>query len=275
LKKENYFITLFATKKNGIGDDGVVKNGFVYSQDAFFEGVHFKREWARLEDIAKKAMLVNISDALAMNAKPLYALLSVALPKNISKNELDRIAEGINSCAKRFGVQIIGGDTISNVKLDFSITIISKPISKPVYRKGVKRGHEVAFTGSLGSVAKELRYALRGIKPSSRSKLITPRLQDSFLYGCGRYMSALMDISDGLFFELQRLSILNKVGFKMYKKIEKKIGCSGEEYELLFSYPPKLRETFRRRAKRSRVAFVPFGKAVRGRFKHICREHHF
>ena len=33
-------------------------------------------------------MIVNISDAIAMNAKPLYALLSIAIPSTYSKNDL-------------------------------------------------------------------------------------------------------------------------------------------------------------------------------------------
>lgn len=273
--KESYFIKLFEHKKSGIGDDGVFKDGLVFSQDAFLEDIHFKREWTTLKAIAKKAMLVNISDAIAMNSKPLYALISAALPKNISNEDMDSIACGLKEAALKFGIQIVGGDTVSNTKIDFSITIISKPIGKPLYRKGLKIGEEIACTGYLGSVLKELRYALRGGKPSLRSKLITPRLNPNFIYRVSRKLTSGMDISDGLSFELARLSSINRVGFELYSPIPKNTGCSGEEYEMLFSYKPKDRVALKRIALKYGVKLNIIGKAKRGVFKNICREHHF
>ena len=89
MNKEDYFISLFKSKK--IGDDGAVIGDYIYSNDAFFENVHFKKEWLSLDQIAYKAMIVNISDAIAMNAKPLYALLSIAIPSTYSKNDLKYI----------------------------------------------------------------------------------------------------------------------------------------------------------------------------------------
>ncbi len=67
MKKEEFFISNFSS--GFIGDDGAFIDGFVYSKDLFCEDIHFKREWMSLESIAKKSMLVNISDAFAMNAK--------------------------------------------------------------------------------------------------------------------------------------------------------------------------------------------------------------
>jgi len=72
MNKENYFIKQFKKSKI-IGDDGaVIKHSsskqLVYSADAFFENVHFKRSWMSLKQIAQKSMLVNISDAIVMNA---------------------------------------------------------------------------------------------------------------------------------------------------------------------------------------------------------------
>ena len=115
---ENYFISQF--KNSYIGDDGALINGFVYSKDAFFENVHFKRKWMSYYQIASKAMLINISDAIAMNAEPVYALLSVAMPKNITKAQMRELVSGFKDAADKFGIEIIGGDTISNIKLDIT-----------------------------------------------------------------------------------------------------------------------------------------------------------
>lgn len=273
--KESYFINLFESRKSGIGDDGVLKEGFVFSQDAFLENVHFKREWSSLKAIAKKAMLVNISDAIAMNSKPLYALISASLPKDISNEDMDSIACGFKEVAEEFGIEIVGGDTVSNTKLDLSITIISKPFSRALFRKGLKIGQEVAYTGSLGGVLKELRYVLRGGKPSPRSKLIAPKLNPNFIYRVSRKLTSGMDISDGLSFELARLSSINRVGFELYSPIPKTIGCSGEEYEMLISYRPKDRVAIKRIAAKYRVKINIIGRAKRGVFRNRCRGHHF
>ena len=84
------------------------------------------KKWMTLKQIAYKSMIVNISDAIVMNAIPMYALLSVAIPKSYSNEDLEELSKGFKKAAREFGIQIIGGDTISNEKLDISITIISK-----------------------------------------------------------------------------------------------------------------------------------------------------
>ena len=68
-----------------IGDDGAVIGEMVYSMDAFHEDVHFKRAWMTPRQIARKAMLINLSDAIAMNAAPLYALVTLSIPKDFSQ----------------------------------------------------------------------------------------------------------------------------------------------------------------------------------------------
>lgn len=120
---ENYFISQFDSSR--IGDDGAVIGEQIYSKDAFFENVHFKTKWMSHYQIAVKSMMINISDAIAMNAEPKYALLSVAMPKTISKSQMQELALGFKNVASQYGIEIIGGDTISNTKLDITITIIS------------------------------------------------------------------------------------------------------------------------------------------------------
>lgn len=121
---ENHFISQFSSVN--IGDDGAFIDGYVYSKDAFFENVHFKTKWMSYYQIGAKSMLVNISDAIAMNAKPVYALLAVAMPKSITKDQIKDLVRGFEDTAREYGIEIIGGDTIANNKLDISVTIISK-----------------------------------------------------------------------------------------------------------------------------------------------------
>lgn len=271
--KEQYFINQF-TKSKFIGDDGAVVGQYVYSMDAFFENVHFKTSWMSLKQIAQKAMLVNISDAIVMNARPKYALLSVAIPPHYGKKELDALASGFNKTAKKFGIEIIGGDTISNEKLDISVTIISKT-KKPILRTGTKKGDFVCYTGELGSVKRDLELLLDEKKVSKKSKFIKPKLHPKFFYEVAPYINSAMDISDGLFFELERLGKANRIGFDFFNKIDKEVGCSGEEYEVLFTFNSKNINKINKIAKKYGVKLNIFAQAVDGKYKCNCKSHHF
>lgn len=273
LNKEDYFIKQFSSSKF-IGDDGAVVGKYVYSMDAFFQNVHFKTTWMSLKQIAIKSMLVNISDAIVMNAIPKYALLSVAIPPDFNKDDLKQLSSGFKKVAKQFNIEIIGGDTISNNKLDISITIISKT-SNPTLRTGTYIGDLVCYTGELGTVKKDLDKLLRGEKVSSKSKFITPKLNPKFFYKIAPYINSALDISDGLFFELERLSKSNNIGFEFIKKISKEIGCSGEEYEVLFTFNEKNRKKIEKIAKKYDVKLNIFARTTEGKYTKKCKNHHF
>lgn len=271
--KESYFIKQFIDSKH-IGDDGAVIGETVYSMDAFFENIHFKREWMSLKQIAAKAMIVNISDAIVMNAIPKYALLSVAIPSEFTKEQLEELAEGFNEAAKAYDIEIIGGDTISNIKLDISVTIISHA-KNPIYRKGIKPGNLLCYTGEIGSVKKDLQSLLQGKSIPVDSKFIRPKLHQKFFYDISSYVTSAMDISDGLFFELERLSKLNDIGFKFVDPISKEKGCSGEEYEILFSINKENKEKVKYIANYYGVKVTFFAEAKPGKYSSVCNPHHF
>lgn len=277
MNKEEYFINQFIDKnkkKKFIGDDGAVVGNYVYSMDAFFENVHFKRQWMSLKQIARKSMLVNISDAIVMNARPLYALLTVAIPKDFTNKQLEKLASGFKSAAKEFGVTIIGGDTISNNKLDISVTIISKT-KKPVLRTGTKLGDLVCYTGDLGTVKKDLDKLLDGKSIKKSSKFIKPILKPDFFYEIAPYINSAMDISDGLFFELERLSKANSIGFKFFYDINQATGCSGEEYEILFTFDKTHKKIIEKIANKYKIKLNICAKASGKKYTCTCENHHF
>lgn len=273
MNKEQFFINSIQNSKYN-GDDGAFIDGYVYSMDAFFEDIHFKKDWFTLKQIAYKSMLVNISDAIAMNAKPKYALLTVAIPKDYTKSDLKSLAKGFKEVAKEFDLEIIGGDTISNEKLDISVTIISKT-KKPILRSGIKKDDLLCYTGTLGTSKRDLEKLFKGEKLSKESKFIRPKLHGEFFYKISKYVNASMDISDGLFFELERMSKQSSVGFEFFEKIDKEVGCSGEEYELLFSFEEKYKEKIEKIAKKYDVPLTIFAKAVKGKYSCECANHHF
>ena len=269
---ENYFISQFNSKR--IGDDGAVIGNFVYSKDAFFENVHFKTSWMTHYQIARKSMIVNISDAIAMNAQPKYALLSVAMPKTITKTQMRSLAQGFKDVAKLYGVEIIGGDTIGNNKLDITITIISTT-QKALLRSGLKNGYLLAYTGSLGKSLKDLKKLSNLGRIHKKSKFVDIALRQKFIQNARRFLRSGMDISDGLFSDLQKLADVNKVGFRFYKKIKKSLGCSGEEYEMLVAFRAKDKQAVLRRAALSRVKLHVFATSARVKYTNRCKSHHF
>ena len=119
MDKERLIIDKFSN--SFIGDDGAVvaheRGRWVYSKDLFCEGAHFLAGWLSMEEIARKAMLVNLSDAVVMNAEPKFALLGLGLPKNTSAAQISALRMGFADVCDEYGVSIIGGDTIGSDKM--------------------------------------------------------------------------------------------------------------------------------------------------------------
>lgn len=272
IDKEQYLINKLTSKY--IGDDAAVIGNMLYSMDTFFEDVHFKRSWMTMAQIGKKAMLVNLSDAIAMNARPKYALVSVSLPKNIENQEIDELMKSLEDTAKVYGCEIIGGDTIGADKLHLCITIVSQG-TYPLLRKGLQVGDLLAFTGVLGQSKQDLERLMRGEKISSDSKFYEPILRAEFIKKSRPYLHAGMDISDGLFCDANKLLDTNGYGFELLADIDPKMGLSGEEYEMLVGFSPENLETVLAIAKETDTALTVFAKAVYSDERFCCESHHF
>ncbi|WP_120952912.1 thiamine-phosphate kinase [Helicobacter sp. L8] len=269
---EAYFLrTLRASGVTwGIGDDGVLlprSKGVVVALDIFAQNVHFKSEWLGFERVGYKAMVVNISDMIAMNAKPTHALLGVSLPQRIDKKDIKDLVAGIARACTEFKIRIIGGDTIVGDSLHLSITMLGSA-RKPLSRKGARLGDYIAHTGTLGQSYKALQALLRGGKVSPKNKFITPRLSYArFIAQARKFLHAGLDISDGVLAECNRLSECNRLAFKLYKPYERAFK-SGEEYEMLFCFAKRDYLALLRRARAHRVRLHLIGKVCRGRSRY-------
>jgi thiamine-monophosphate kinase len=273
LDKESFIISQF--QNNFIGDDAAVIGKWVYSKDLFFEDAHFKRNWFNPYQIAQKAMIVNISDAVAMNAKPKYALLGIGVPKNFSLQKITQLLKGFIETARKYNIKIIGGDTISSEKISISITIIAKKRKHTLYRLGLKDGDILAYTGILGKSGHELETLLKGGKNASNTRFTKPTLRIDFIKAAAKYLHCGLDISDGLSKDLSRLCALNNLGVKFNEKIDKNILCSGEEYEMLVAFAPENTSKVLCAAKKTKTPLNIFGKACKGIYLSECKEHHF
>lgn len=290
---ENYFISQLENR--WIGDDGAYLPGeegeWIVVKDLFVEGVHFKREWFHsLEQVARKGVLVNLSDLFAGGGVPVYGLIGVGFPKGIGRRGVEELAAGFKGVGKEFQFQIVGGDTIEHPTILISVTLIGK-VQKELKRVG-RKGDYIGVTGGIGRSWWELQRALRGGKVSPRSRLISPKLPVEFLRRGIRFLRGGIDISDGLFRELGEIGRQSRVGAKIYRRGRgsllratgrrfyrnrnfRRIGCSGEEYQLLFTCPPRHWLALKRRGRVARTPIFKIGRVVRGRVKYRCPPHHF
>jgi len=272
IDKEHYLINKLSSKY--IGDDAAVIGDTLYSMDAFFEDVHFKREWMSMAQIGRKAMLINLSDAIAMNAQPQYALVTVSLPKDITNTEIDELTLSLESTAKDYGCEIIGGDTVGGEKLHLSITIISKS-DDPLLRSGLKEGDLLAFTGTLGESKRDLDALFKGDKLSDNARFFEPTLRADFIAKARPFLRVGMDISDGLYCDTNKLLDINKYGFKILKTINDYTGLSGEEYEMLIGFKKENLEAVKSVAKALDLPLTVFAEVVQNKKRFSCESHHF
>ncbi|MCF6207075.1 MAG: thiamine-phosphate kinase [Sulfurovum sp.] len=272
MDKEAYLISKLNSKY--IGDDAAVVGDKIYSMDAFFEGTHFKREWMSMVQIGRKAILVNLSDAVAMNAHPKFALVTVSIPSEMTTDEIDALMESMHRTAAEYGCEIIGGDTIGGDKLHLSITIISES-ENPLYRKGLKEGDLLAYTGSLGESKRNLEALFRGEKIAGNSRFYEPQLRADFIYRARPHLRCGMDISDGLYCDTNKMLDLNNKGMKILENINNDTGFSGEEYEMLIAFDPAYKEAVESVAKATDTPLTIFAQVAENDLRFPCKSHHF
>ncbi|MFT4838103.1 MAG: thiamine-monophosphate kinase [Nonlabens sp.] len=260
----------------GIGDDAAVLNhtkSTVVTTDMLVEGVHFDLSYVPLKHLGYKAIIVNLSDVYAMNAKATQVTVSIAISNRFPVEAVNELYEGIHMACKTYGVDLIGGDTTaSRSGLVISVTAIGEQdADKIVRRKGANEGDLLVVSGDIGAAYMGLQilerekavfkanpqnqpdieaysYLLeRQLKPEAR-KDICKLLEELEVHP-----TSMIDISDGLSSEIIHLCKHSEVGMTLY---EDKIpldptvitACEefnldsttialsgGEDYELLFT----------------------------------------
>ncbi|QEE48950.1 thiamine-phosphate kinase [Flavobacterium alkalisoli] len=261
----------------GIGDDAAVLDfkdrKTVVSTDLLIEGVHFDLAYVPLKHLGYKAVVVNVSDICAMNAKPTQITVSIAVSNRFPVEALEELYEGIKLGAKVYDVDIVGGDTTSSQKgMILSITAIGEADAEEiVYRNGANDNDLLVLTGDVGSAYMGLQVLEREkevfkVNPNSQPDL------DAYTYLIERQLkpearkdvkellkaleikpTSMIDVSDGLSSEIIHLCKNSGVGCNLY---EEKIPLDpefinvceefnidsttvaingGEDYELLFT----------------------------------------
>lgn len=259
-----------ASVKIGIGDDAAAFKSTeghlsLVTSDMLVEGVHFDLALCDSLTLGRKSLAVNLSDLAAMGAKPRYFLLSLAIPAAVTVEFLDGFIAGIMQRAEQFGVTLVGGDTCSSAGgLVISITAIGEQLPDLVVsRSGARPGDLLFVTGTLGDSALGLELLRKGERHGpivERHLDPEPRVAAGILLAESGAATAMIDVSDGLLADLGHILRLSKVGARVEletvplshgytEEISRLAGDpfslalgGGEDYELLFTAPPLLRD---------------------------------
>ena len=255
---KNFKIKHKSTVK-GIGDDAAVinidKKQIVVTTDMLVEGVHFDLSYVPLKHLGYKSIVVNLSDVYAMNAEATQVTVSIAVSNRFPLEALEELYAGIETAAKIYDVDVIGGDTTSSTTgLIISVTAIGEVKKEDVvYRNGAKPNDLLVVTGDLGG-------AYMGLQVLEREKevfKVNPNNQpdlDAYTYIMERQLkpearkdivkllkdlnvkpTAMIDISDGLSSEILHICKSSKVGCDLYEDkipLDPQVISTCEEFDI-------------------------------------------
>ena len=237
---KNFIINHNSTIK-GVGDDAAVlefkSKHVVVTTDLLIENVHFDLGYMPLKHLGYKAIMVNLSDVYAMNADATQVTVSIAVSNRFSLEAIEELYAGIETAAKIYNVDVVGGDTTSSTTgLIISVTAIGQVDKENVvYRNGAKPNDLLVVTGDLGGAYMGLQvlerekqvfkvnpnnqpdlevynYIIeRQLKPEARKDIV------KLLKDLDVKPTSMIDISDGLSSETIHLCKQSNVGVELYE----------------------------------------------------------
>lgn len=240
----------------GIGDDcAIVRppagHELLVTTDLLLEGVHLHRGWLTAAQSGRKALARGLSDIAAMGGVARFALLSLALPTWAGARWVRGFYEGVGELARRWGVEVIGGDLTRAPRLMADIVVLGyTPAGKALRRDGARPGDVIYVSGALGRAA---AAAYRDV-PEPRLDLGLKLREKA---------TACMDLSDGLALDLHRMCVASGTSAELDGTLPGAPGATleqalfgGEDYELLCTLPAGVRAP---------RAFTRIGRMVEGR----------
>jgi thiamine-monophosphate kinase len=255
---KNFEVSHKSTIKS-IGDDAAVlefgKKQVVVTTDFLVEGVHFDLSYMPLKHLGYKSVVVNLSDVFAMNATATQITVSIAVSNRFPLEALEELYAGIETAAKLYNVDVVGGDTTSSLSgLTISITALGEAEKEDVvYRNGAKPNDLLVLTGDVGA-------AYLGLQVLEREKevfKVDPQSQpdlDAYTYIIERQLkpearqdvvkllsdlevkpTSMIDVSDGLSSEILHICKQSNVGCDLYEDkipLDPQVISTAEEFNM-------------------------------------------
>ncbi len=228
----------------GPGDDCAVLRGSdpewleLLKTDVVVEGIHFLPD-TDPEAVGWKAMARALSDIAAMGGLPTAALVTLVTPDSLEVATVEAWYRGLQRAADQFDLSLVGGETSSTPA---NAAVISVALTgrvereRCIYRSGAKVGDAILVTGRLG-----------GSLESGRHLSFVPRLVEARWLTENFDLHSLMDLSDGLAKDLERMMRQSGTGYQVdagavpcHEGVEFSAAVGdGEDFELLFTVSQK------------------------------------
>jgi thiamine-monophosphate kinase len=218
----------------GLGHDvGVVEWGedyLVITTDVVNPRTHIP-EGARPDQVGWYFVAVNLSDVAAAGARPLGFVAALSLPTSTEVDFLRGLAEGMDACAREFGIAVLGGDTKEADVMSLAGTAIGRVRKERILlRKGARPGDAIVVTGDLGRAG--LAYAQLA-DPATQAEGLEqllrpyPRVREGQIFSESGAVTSCMDISDGLGLSLAQMAAMSGLSYTvewaevpLYKPVE-------------------------------------------------------
>jgi thiamine-monophosphate kinase len=208
----------------GLKDDAAILpqrrgHDIIVTTDAIVEGVHFL-DTDPPDTVARKALRVNLSDLAAKGARPAGYLMALSLPPRVDMKWLRSFADGLADDQRRFGVDLLGGDTTATAGATaIAITAFGYvPRGTIILRSRARAGDLVFVTGTIGDGAGGLQVARGERKDLSRAardhllhRFRVPQPRTTLGPLLRGVANAALDVSDGLVADLGHISETSKV----------------------------------------------------------------
>lgn len=263
----------------------------VLTKDAIVEGVHFLPT-DPLDSVARKLLRVNLSDLAAKGAEPFGYLLACAWSERCGWPERMTFVDGLRADQKRFGVALLGGDTVVTPgPATFSLTALGWiPKGRTVGRGGARSGDVVFVTGAIGDGWLGLQAAQDklSLEPDRLAALAdhyrTPTPRVDFAGVVRDFASASIDVSDGLLADLGHIAEASKVAIEVDLELTPRSAAGqawfegrvdeqaaleafvtgGDDYEIAFTARPADEAALRREAERRHLRLTRIGRVIAG-----------
>ena len=241
---------------------------------------------SKLSDISRKSVVSSVSDFAAKGIIPKFCIVSLTLPKKISKKQVQELSKGFSNACKEFKIQLLGGDTNQGTEISIHVVLFGN-VQKYTKRKGARIGDIICTTGAFGYTAAALDIMLKKKKSSkafstkSKNLFFKPKPRLEFGHKSANYTTSSIDSSDGLSSCLNELSNQNKKKFLITKiptnkdviEFSKKNGTSlnrlvfdgGEEFELVFTTMPENLKKIHALAKKNKISIFEIGHVSKGK----------